>query len=187
MTKKKTTLKNFVTQASSAKSAMGFLKAKGEFIRQYSFLATILDSYERGEVLASPTLKAITDIAFKHMLNADIEKAKERGAKTESVPRVSKAYLVSIFDNEGNVIEDKTFDLFQECQGWADRRMFENAECSHANIEGHRVMTKVSRQDSIARVLQYKRGSVMKQNASKTSALSFRPTVKEDRAYFSRG
>lgn len=190
------TLKGFVRKATVAKSAIGFLDAQKEFIRQHSFLSPTLEQYEGGKVIATEALNQIRDIAFVHMVDADIEKAKKASSK-EPRQKAEKSYKVTIFHKEGSQVvegESESFDLLQTADGWADRKLFADASSLHAEIvtsligkNGSPIKFTVMRQDAIARTLRAKKGPTMKSNAVGGGSLSFKPRVKNDTFYFSRG
>jgi len=188
------TLKGFVHKASSAKSAMGFLAAHAEFIRKYDDLATLLDSYEKGKEIATAVLTQIRDRAFVRMVDEEIAAAK---AKSQNVrePKV-KNYTVTIWCKDGSQVAEgvsEGFTLMQEAEGWADRRLFEDASSVYAEVvstmigKNGPITWRIERGDAIARVLKSKRGPVMKGQSKSAGSLSFRPKVKEDHFYFSRG
>ena len=190
------TLKGFLHRASSAKSAIGFLASHKDFIQQYQSLATILESYESGQEIASVALQKMKDIAFAAMVENELNKAKEKSAKpnvdkTEKVKKCKNyTVIINVKYGEGKVA---TFDMMQDAERWADRRLFEDASSVSATIESmlkgkdnNYISWEIMRGDSIARVLKQKAGPVSKGTA-KTSALSFRPKVHNDKAYFSKG
>ena len=190
------TLKGFVRKATLAKSAIGFLDAQKEFIRQHSFLAPTLADYEGGKVAATAALNVIRDIAFAHMVDADIEKARARGAR-EPKEKAPKSYTVVLFHKEGSRIvdgESKGFDTLQEADGWADRKLFADASTVHAEIltpmmgkNNQAIKFTIMRQDAIARILKAKKGPMMKNSSSRSGSLSFKPRAKNDTCHFSRG
>ncbi len=196
--KKGMTLKGFVRKASAAKSAMGFLDAQKDYIRQHPFLTPTLTEYESGKVPASLALTAIRDIAFKYMVDAELDKAKIASEK-EPGTRVKKIkkYSVTIFLKQGLLVvagDDEGFDILQDAEGWADRRLFENASAVHAEIvtmmagkDGKAIKFISHRQDAIARVLKQKKAPFTKNQSSSGGGLGFRPKVKNDHFYFSRG
>lgn len=189
------TLKGFVRKATVAKSAIGFLDAQKEYIRQQEFLAPTLEQYENGAVLAGDALIQIRDIAFERMRDQDIEKARKSSEKQPREKAV-KAYTVTLFHKEGSRIvegESESFDILQAADGWADRRLFADASTVHAEIltsmigkNNQPIKFTVMRQDAIARMLKAKRGPVTK-GSSVSSSLSFKPKVKNDISHFSRG
>lgn len=194
---RKMTLRGFVHKASSAKSAIGFLASHAEFIRQYSNLAPLLDSYEKGKELAGNTLKQIRDLAYQRMLDEEIEAARLRGEKSgEERERKVYPYTVTIFCKDGsNVVEGKSdgFSLMQEAERWADRRLFEDASSLYAEVvsthigKNGPIKWTIQRGDAIARTLPRKVGPVMKGSAKSTGKLSFGVKAKNDTFYFSRG
>lgn len=189
------TLKGFVHKASSAKSAIGFLAAHADFIRQHATLAPFLDNYEKGKELASPTLIMIRDLAFARMVDDEIEAARTRATNVRT-PKI-KTYTVTIIHSHGNgVVAGKSegFEMMQEAEGWADRRLFEDASSLYAEVvsthigkSGVPIKWQVMRQDSIARTLKGKGGPVMKSQSKTTSSLGFGVKVHNDRCSFSRG
>lgn len=185
------TLKGFVHKASSAKSAIGFLAAHAEFIRQHDSLAPILDNYEKGKEVATATLIQIRDLAFAKMVDEEIEAARNRATNVRE-PKV-KTYTVTIFTQDGEG-KSEGFAMTQEAEGWADRRLFEDASALYAEVvsthigkSGTPITWRIMRQDSIARVLKSKGGPVMKGQAKSTGKLGFGVKAKNDTFYFSRG
>lgn len=185
------TLKGFVHKASSAKSAIGFLAAHADFIRQHATLAPFLDSYEQGKELATATLIQIRDLAFARMVDDEIEAARTRATNVRE-PKV-KTYTVTIMTKDGEG-KSEGFAMMQDAEGWADRRMFEDASSLYAEVvsthvgkSGTPIKWQVMRQDSIARTLKGKGGPVMKSQSKTTSSLGFGVKVHNDRCSFSRG
>ena len=188
-------LKGFVRKATVAKSAIGFLDAQKEFIRQHSFLAPTLEQYESGKVHATAALETIRDLAFVTMRDQEIENARVRSQK-EPNETVAKPYTVILFHKDGSQIvegDSESFDLLQKADGWADRRLVADASTVHAEIlttmigkNNQPIKFMVMRQDAIARMLKAKRGPVTK-GGTTSSSLGFKPKVKNDVSHFSRG
>lgn len=185
------TLKGFVHKASSAKSAIGFLAAHADFIRQHDTLVPFLDSYEKGKELATATLIQIRDLAFAKMVDEEIEAARNRATNVREAK--VKTYTVTIITKDGEG-KSEGFAMTQEAEGWADRRLFEDASALYAEVvsthigkSGTPIKWQIMRQDAIARTLKSKGGPVMKSQSKTTSSLGFGVKVHNDRCSFSRG
>jgi hypothetical protein len=189
--KRNMSLRGFVHKATSAKGAVGFLAAHADFIRQHAILAPFLDSYEKGKELASPTLIMIRDLAFAQMVDDEIDSARNRAVNVRE--KKVKTYTVTIICQDGPG-KSEGFAMMQEAEGWADRRMFEDASSLYANVvsthigkSGTPICWRVERNDSIARTLKHKTGAVMKVASKTTDKLGFGVKVHNDRCSFSRG
>jgi hypothetical protein len=84
----------------------------------------------------------------------------------------------------------KTFDMSQEAQRWLDRRLVFDGASDYVGVIQHclsPVQETISRDEAIARILAGKKMASHRITGGKTTALSFRPKVKETRVEFSRG
>lgn len=108
------TAKRFATAKLSGKTtAEGFLAAHMSFLRNHTFLDQILDAYDSGEILPTPTLQAVQSALLTHVLESELlteeqkllereerararkSKSKEEGVEEEETH--SKAYTVTLF------------------------------------------------------------------------------------------
>lgn len=185
------TLKGFVHKATSAKSAIGFLAAHADFIKANGSLAPLLTKYEEGKEIATNTLIMIRDLAFAAMVDDEIEAARNRSTTVRE--KKVKTYTVTIFTTDGEG-KSEGFSMMQEAEGWADRRLVEDANALYAAVvsthigkSGTPITWQVNRNDSMARVMREKRGPVMKVQSKTTSSLGFGVKVHNDRCSFSRG
>ena len=71
------TVKRFINAKLSGRTtADGFISAHLEFLRNHTFLNPILEAYESKELLPTPTLQALQQALFTHMVESDALKAK---------------------------------------------------------------------------------------------------------------
>lgn len=118
--------KRFATSKLSGKTtADGFLAAHRDFLRAHEFLSPVLDAYEQGELLPTPTLQAIQSALMIHVLESEAktEEAKmaERAASGSSKVRKPKdpngkqvatsAYSVTLMCKVYNKVGDFTIEV----------------------------------------------------------------------------
>lgn len=118
------TIKRFVNAKLSGKTtAEGFLSAHRDFLLNHTFLAPVLEAYDNGEMLPTPTIQACQQVLFDHMVASDAAKAKAatdaKAAKANTVIRKgdkvikssvpSKEYtvtlMVKVYDRNGENVK----------------------------------------------------------------------------------
>lgn len=169
--------------------------------------AAALAAKQDTESLAKASLDLIINAVHTHMLMVEIRKGEEAMARREAGPQSKpKNWIATIYDAKGNVatrinpkgeVEEltKSFDLGQEADRWADRRLVEGepdciAVVQHATIlnrHGEPLSTTILRGDAMARAFAATKGPVMRKTGGTTSSLSFRPKAHNDVSKFSHG
>lgn len=205
-------IKGFLHKSTTkaANSASGFISQYREFLTTGSLAEVttpILVKLDAGELMPTPALQEIRNVALQHMLQLDVQKAVAEITSTEEIkePGTSKNYLAHIYDANGNTCvrvnakgeEEyliKGFDDGERAKEWVDRRLFEGAsdwygEFTHQKItlKGNPWTVRIERSDAIARILKAKKKPVIRQPKTTTSKLSFGVKAVQSRASFSRG
>ena len=212
------TIKGFLAKMNSkaGNSAIGFLAAHREWLltgELASVTSPILSQMDSGELMPTPCLDAVARAVMNHMFagekakaEASIVKQEEKAlsdaSEEESEGKAKKVYnwMAVIYDSRGNVCtkvnsdgetEDliKGFDLAQDSDRWACRRLVECESETYAEVT-HRVAqctTIIERSEAMAIIFAKKKGPVVRQPPKGGGSLSFRPKVRETRVTFSHG
>lgn len=196
-------------KSKAANAAAGFLAAHREWLTTgelSSVTSPILAKFDSGELLPTPSLDAIKQAVFGHMLASDAAKA-ERQIEEGQNPTSNKNFICTILNEKEEVQtrfneakgedEDliKGFETPQEAERWADRRLFEGGSDWFAQVESTKIhLTSgqpftfyVEREESFARILKKPKPAVSKTRGVSTSKLGFGVKVSNDRSSFSRG
>jgi len=199
---RKMTPKGFLhkTTTKAANSAIAFLAQYRAFLTTGELAertSPIIAKVDAGELLPTPALKEIQYAVMTHIIEADaakVDQAVEAGPK-----QTKKPWRASIYDAAGVLQtrintkgeeEDlvKGFDLGQEADRWADRRLFEGTHGWYAVVE-HTIIpnisTRVERGDSMARILKQPKGPAIHQKGKSTKTLGFGVKAKQTRVTFS--
>lgn len=200
---RKMTPKGFLhkTTTKAAHSAIAFLAqyraylTTGELAERTS---PILAKVDAGELLPTPALKEIQYAVMTHIIEADTAKAEkvaEPGATGTRKPWRTTIYnvdgVVQTRINAKGEEEDliKGFDLGQDADRWADRRLFEGTHGWYAIVE-HTIIANVSsrieRGDAMARILKQPKGPTVAAKGKSTKTLGFGVKAKQTRVTFSR-
>lgn len=204
MSDRKMTPKGFLhkTTTKAANSAAAFLATYRDWLETgelAKLTSPILVKLDQGTLLPTPALNEVKAAVLAHIFESDKQKV-EASIEAALEPKKTKPWIVEILNAEG-VLQTridsqgeeeeltKSFDLAQEADRWADRRLFEGAsdwyaKVSHVSIP---VVTYIQRSDSIARILKQPKGPAIHQKAVTTKTLGFGVRAKQDRASFSRG
>lgn len=204
---RKMSVKGFLTKANSKSataSVAGFLAAYREYLLtgEVSYAtAPIIASFDDGKLLPTPCLEQIKIVVLDHILAVDKAKAEE-SLKRESHPSSDKPFTVTIKDSiTGKVcyrIKDdgtteqliKHFDLPQDAERWADRRLFDGEPTWYAEVvkknDTRPYWDIIQREDSIARTLKRPKTALSK-TVSYGSSLGFGMKIREKAVKFSHG
>ena len=202
---RKMTPKGFLhkTTTKAANSAIAFLAQYRAFLTTGELAdrtSPIIAKVDAGELLPTPALKEIQYAVMTHIIEADTAKA-EKAPEVSSKGQTRKSWRATVYDAEGVVqtrttekgeVEDliKGFDLSQDADRWADRRLFEGTHGWYAVVE-HTIIpnisTRIERGDSMARILKQPKGPTVQVRGKSTKTLGFGVKAKESRASFSRG
>lgn len=204
MSDRKMTPKGFLhkTTTKAANSAAAFLATYREWLQTGELAKLtnpILVKLDAGTLLPTPALHEVKAAVLAHIFESDKQKV-EQAIEAAQEPKKTKPWIVEILDAKDHIctrvnaqgeVEDlvKSFDLSQDADRWADRRLFEGAsdwyaKVSHATIN---VVTFIQRNDAIARVLKQPKGPAIHQKAVTTKTLGFGVKAHQTRASFSRG
>jgi hypothetical protein len=204
MSDRKMTPKGFLhkTTTKAANSAAAFLATYREWLETgelAQLTSPILRKLDDGALLPTPALNEVKAAVLAHIFESDRQKT-EAAIEQAQEPKKPKAWTVEVLDAEGHIctrvnsegeVEDlvKDFDLAQDADRWADRRLFEGASDWHAKVSHAtlNVVTYIQRSDSLARILKQPKGPAIHQKAVTTKTLGFGVRAKQDRASFSRG
>ncbi len=202
---RKMTPKGFLhkTTTKAANSAIAFLAQYREFLTTGELAdktSPILAKVDAGELLPTPALKEIQYAVMTHIIEADTAKA-EAVVEPTAKGQTRKPWRTTVYNVEGVVQtrinakgeeEDliKGFDLSQDADRWADRRLFEGTHGWYAVVE-HTIIpnisTHIQRGDAMARILKQPKGPTVAVKGKSTKTLGFGVKAKESRASFSRG
>lgn len=198
------TAKGFLhkTTTKAAHSASAFLQAHRDFLTTgelASVTSPILRKVDDGILMPTPALQEIAAAVMGHIIASDIQKLDD---KINNPPQAAtpKSWIATVYNAAGVIQtrinakgeeEDlvKDFEMGQEADRWADRRLFEGASDWYAEVANARVnlMNRVERSDAIARILKQPKGPSIHQKAVTTKSLGFGVKAKQDRSSFSRG
>lgn len=204
MTKQKVmSPKGFLAKATRPNvSAAAFLAAHRDYMTTgelASILSPVLHKVDTGELLPTPALNVIATAVMGHIIASDIQKLDD---KVNNPPEAAKPkpWITTIYNAAGVIqtrinpkgeVEDlvKGFEMGQEADRWADRRLFEGASDWYAEVANAKVnlMNRVERSEAIARILKQPKGPSIHQKAATTKSLGFGVRAKQDRSSFSRG
>jgi len=211
MTEKKITIKSFLhkSRTKAANAAKGFIAGYREFLVEQRIvgLPEILAKLDNDEIMPTPALNEIKDVAFAHMLALDCAKAEAQLERAQnSEPAKNKAQYAVIYNAAGEVQtyvdengEEKElmagFELHQEAMGWSDRKLVECSSDCYSVIESMRLIGKdgntlktiVLRDDAMSRIFRAKKMALHKVKPQTTSRLGFGVKAKGDHSRFSRG
>ena len=210
MSERKMSAKGFLhkTTTKAAISAGAFIAQYREYLitGELAPVATsILLKLDSGLILPTPALKEIAVATMNHIIMSEKVKAEKVIQAAETVVEVKtvvqkKNWLAQILDARGNVctrvnpqgeVEElvKDFDQAQDADRWCDRRLFDGAPGWYAEITHltAKVVTIITRDDAIPRVLKQPKGPVIHQKGVSTKSLGFGVKCKETRVSFSRG
>lgn len=211
MSEKKITIKGFLhkSRTKAANSASAFIAGYRSFLENEKIvgLPEILEKLDKGEIMPTPALNEIKDVAFAHMLALDTAKAEAQLERAQnSEPARNKAHYATIYNSKGEIQtyvdengEEKElvagYELHQEAMGWSDRKLIDCASDCYSVIESMRLFDKegntlktiVLRDDAMARVFKAKKLALHKSKPQTTSRLGFGVKAKGDRSRFSHG
>jgi hypothetical protein len=183
------TEKGFLHKSSGRISAVAFLQAHREYLESGSladFTSPILHQLDIGSIMPNMALSELRQAVLQHLLS------RQSQMSHTSSPRITKPYTGTIYDGDGNVIEDngkrfiKGFDNSTETQRWCDKRLYGGAHHWYATVENNKgSVYQIQRNDAIARVLQESRGPVTRTNKSAGGAWKMK--ARGDRFHFSKG
>ena len=191
----------------AAQSAIGFLAqyrdylTTGEVAESTSAIIAKVDS---GELMPTPAMQEIGYAVMTHIIQSDAAKMDAKLNGEAKGGRVSKPknWVVTVYDekrviqtriNAKGEVEDliKGFDMAQDADRWADRRLYEGAsdwfaEVVHSFIPN--VGSIIERADAIARIEKKPKGPAIHQKGKSTKSLGFGPgKAHQTRVSFSQG
>jgi hypothetical protein len=201
---RKMTPKGFLhkTTTKAANSAIAFLAQYRAFLTTGELAertSPIIAKVDAGELLPTPALKEIQYAVMTHIIEADAAKA-DKVVEPGQKGQTRKPWRASIYDasgvlqtrikNDGEE-EDlvKGFDLGQDADRWADRRLFEGTHGWYAIVEHTtiaNVSSRIERGDAMARMLKQPKGPAIQQKGKSTKTLGFGVKAKQTRVTFSR-
>lgn len=198
------TPKWFLSKVSTkaANNATAFIAAHRAWLETgelASLASPILRKLDEKEVLPTPALDAIFQVAFDHVQEAEKNKGEAALARANE-PKVQKAYVAAIYDAKGNIVtyinddgEEKemiqSFDMSQDGERWCDRRLFDGAPDWHGEVVSTKGLPPIHvlREDSIARILKKPKGPAVHTKGVSTKSLGFGVKAKGDHFHFSKG
>ena len=208
MTTRRMTVRGFIakTQTKAAANAAGFLGQYREWLETgevAELTSPILAKLDSRELLPTPALKEITSVVFAHMMAQESVKAEESIAKArEAKPKTEKRVVATVYTARGEIAVDaqgkelqQGFDLGQDAERWADRRLVESApDCIckivHTTVKdrnGNPMVAEVTREEAYSRLYKGRKMASHKKVGVSMSRLGFGVKAKNDRFYFSRG
>lgn len=218
MSEKALTHKQLIRKASSKVSAKAFLDAHSAYVRAtYPEAGPVLEQFEAGSLLPSPTLDAIKVIIQNHIILAlqaknakmieSFEADKDKPAKAPSGTRGAGRYTVQFFVKVTNertgestierfVNDDGTHSflvpMYQDAMHLVDRKQNEMMDAVYASIssiENGKVMTTaIPRADSVARANKKGASPAMRKSSTGMSKpMKSYARARNDTCSFSRG
>jgi len=208
MNTRKMSLKGFLakTQSKAAANAIGFLSQYREWLETGEvahITSPILAKLDAKEILPTPALKEITTVVFAHMMAQETVKAEKSVAKSlAEKPKVEKRVVATVYTAKGEIALDSEgkeiqagFDMGQDAERWADRRLVESmpgciCKVVHTSVKdrnGAPMVTLVTREEAFARVYKGKKLAAHKKTGVSMSRLGFGVKAKNDRFHFSHG
>jgi hypothetical protein len=191
------------TSTRAANSAGAFLASYREYLTTGELaplVSPILARLDAGQILPTPALTEVKYAVMTHIINTDVAKMEKVSTQSAAKGKTTKAWRATVYNAEGVVQTRETpdgpeelikgYDLAQEADRWADRRLFEGAEGWYALVEHttlSNVVSRIERNDSIARILKQPKGPSIQQKGKSTKTLGFGVKCKESRCSFSRG
>lgn len=200
---RKMTAKGFLhkTTTKAANSAAAFIAQYREYLTTGELApktSHIINQVDLGQLLPTPALKEIQNAVMAHIIESDTKK-QEQAELAAQEPKTSKSWIATVYNAEGVVqsrIKDngeeedliKGFDLSSDADRWCDRRLFDGASDWHAEVVNAslNLITRIERNDSIARILKKKKGPTMYVKGKSTKSLGFGVKAKQTRVTFSR-
>jgi hypothetical protein len=196
MTERKITIKGFIKKATNAKGAEGFLAQYREYLTTgevASITSPIIAKIDNGGLTPETGLEDITNAVFAHMMVRDLNKAEESVAKA-SEPAITKPVLAKILSASGEELDSDSFHLHQDAERWVDNRLYSGYPGSHGEvihtkllIKGEPQTTKITREDSISRILRKPKGAATKRVGASSGRLGFGVRARQSHSHFSRG
>lgn len=202
---RKMTPKGFLhkTTTKAANSAIAFLAQYREYLTTgelASSTSPIIAKVDAGELLPTPALKEIQYAVMTHIIESDSKKLEAVSEQVSGKTGTRKPWRASIYDAAGVLqtrinakgeSEDlvKGFDLGQEADRWADRRLFEGTHGWYAVVEHTtipNISSRIERGDAMARLLKQPKGPAIQQKGKSTKTLGFGVKAKQTRVTFSR-
>jgi len=203
---RKMTPKGFLHKAQSkaAHSAAAFIAAHREYLMTgglSSLTGPILVKLDNREVLPTPALGEIKKAVLGFMVAEQIVagQAKIEKATEPRVPRVTKPYTATVYDDKGEIAtrvtaEGETVDMVQgfedymRAQDWCDRRLaLDSGDKWKATIVDNRSQREcnVDRDGAFGRFYKRPKAPTVKQSG--TGDGKWRMRAKGDHFHFSRG
>ena len=155
------TEKGFLHKSNGRVSAAAFLQAHREYLESGTladFTSSILSQLDNGSIVPNLALSELRQAVLQHLLD-------RQSQLSYPSPRITKPYTGTVYDGDGNIIEDnekqlvKGFDNSTETQRWCDKRLYDGAHHWYATVESIKGFTYIiHRNDAIARVLQEAKG-----------------------------
>lgn len=189
------------TTTKAANSAAAFLSQYREYLTTGELApktSHIINKVDLGQLLPTPALKEIQNAVMAHIIESDTKK-QEQAELAAQEPKTSKSWIATVYNAEGVVqsrIKDngeeedliKGFDLSSDADRWCDRRLFDGSPDWHAEVVNAslNLITRIERNDSIARILKKKKGPTMYVKGKSTKSLGFGVKAKQTRVTFSR-
>lgn len=205
MAERKMTPKGFLhkTNTKAANSAGAFLAQYRDYLvtgELAPIASPIIAKLDKGELLPTPALKAIAHAVMAHIIAVDTHATEEK-LEADGQTGTQKPWLTTVYEGSGAIAtklntdgeeEDlvKGFDHASDADRWADRRLFEGASDWYAVVESTvlgSVISRIERNDAIARILKKPKGPAIHQTGKSTKTLGFGVKAKQTRSSFSRG
>jgi len=191
----------------AANSAVAFIQQYREFLTTgevASATSPIIAKVDAGELLPTPAMQEIGYAVMTHIIQSDAVKMDAKLNGEGGGGRVSKPknWVATVYDENGVIqtrinakgeVEDliKGFDMGQDADRWAMRRLYEGAsdwyaEVNHSFIPN--VGSRIERSDAIAFIDKKPKGPAIHQKGKSTKSLGFGPgKVGQTRVTFSHG
>lgn len=203
---RKMTPKGFLakTQTKAANSAIAFLAQYREYLTTGEVAEStkaIVAKVDSGELMPTPAMREIQFAVMAHIIDADkkrMEASSAGGGKTGT----RKPWRCTVYTPDGKVAivvkqtpdgpeeEEliKGFELSQEADRWAERRLFDGTHGWYAEVE-HTIIpnikSRIERGDAMAHQLKKPKGPTVQVKGKSTKTLGFGVKAKQTRVTFS--
>lgn len=191
----------------AAQSAIGFLAQYRDYLTTGEVseaTSAIVAKVDAGELLPTPAMQEIGYAVMTHIIQSDAAKMDAKLNGESKGGRVSKPknWVATVYDEKGVIqtrinakgeVEDliKGYDLGQDADRWAMRRLYEGASDWYAEVVHSfipNVGNRIDRSDAIAYIEKKPKGPAIHQKGKSTKSLGFGPgKVGQTRVTFSHG
>lgn len=197
------TLKGFLHRSKGKVSSIAFLSQHKEWLLSSEvkdLISPIFSTIDNGELMPTLALNNIRQVIYDHMIvrkNEEFKNLEDKNRRKYFAKKEGK-FVVTIFDAQKKVVLEKkptgwfelvkSFELPQDAQRWADRKLINNVGC-FGEIQSYGKMYEIiEREGSLFRILRTVKKTVYKRlSKNNTNRLSFGVKACQKTTKFSTG